>query len=256
MSRPDRFTSDDLKIAVERALQTLSVRRAEIPGTVQWESLRCVGVERAFGAWWQAVLSEAGAENPHLRHALRDLLRARGYGDVEVVTEQDLCSPRPRGEDAAHPDDRAVDRFAVALKAKLAAARAKGRAGWESCDPAALRAGLRDHLAKGDPRDVAAYALFLWARGESTAEPVVFSEDIVRDTTTKALLLLRARHYERPIDGAINWSNIQCVAAEPSRAGWRVTVARADPVNPALHQALIDQMQTWGYADIEVVTEW
>lgn len=31
-----------------------------------------------------------------------------------------------------HPDDAAVDRFAAAIKEKLAQARAKGRGGWDN----------------------------------------------------------------------------------------------------------------------------
>ena len=105
MTHANSLTPTTLQIAVERALQTLSVRRAEIPGTVRWEDLRCVRVERAFGAWWQAVLADAGSENPHLRQALRDLLWARGYGDVEIATEQDLCPPWPTNRDSPHTDE-------------------------------------------------------------------------------------------------------------------------------------------------------
>jgi len=64
-----------------------------------------------------------------------------------------------------HPDDVEVDRFAVAMKAKLAKSRAKGRGGWEQCDPADLSRMLREHVEKGDPRDVANFCMFLWALG-------------------------------------------------------------------------------------------
>lgn len=73
---------------------------------------------------------------------------------------------------AHHPDDEAVDRFAAELKAKLADARAKGRGGWE--DKAQVSAQdlsdmLLAHVFKGDPRDVANFAMFLHQRGESIA---------------------------------------------------------------------------------------
>ena len=68
-----------------------------------------------------------------------------------------------------HPDDMAVDRFAAEMKAKLAAARAKGRDGWEACDPATLSTMLREHVEKGDPRDVANFAMFLWSLGAPIA---------------------------------------------------------------------------------------
>jgi len=61
-----------------------------------------------------------------------------------------------------HTDDLAVDRFAAAMKAKLAAARAKGRSGWETCPPDELSRLLREHVDKGDPRDVANFCMMLW----------------------------------------------------------------------------------------------
>ena len=73
---------------------------------------------------------------------------------------------------ATHPDDEAVDRFAAELKAKLADARAKGRGGWEDkaqVSAQALSDMLLAHVFKGDPRDVANFAMFLHQRGESIA---------------------------------------------------------------------------------------
>ena len=63
----------------------------------------------------------------------------------------------------AHPDDEAVDRFASAMKAKLAAAHKKGRGGWEGCSQTDLSRMLREHVEKGDPCDVANFCLFLWS---------------------------------------------------------------------------------------------
>lgn len=70
-----------------------------------------------------------------------------------------------------HPDDLAVDRFAAAMKEKLAAARAKGRGGWDTEDATAhgLSVLLRRHVDKGDPRDVANFCMFLHQRGEAIA---------------------------------------------------------------------------------------
>lgn len=70
---------------------------------------------------------------------------------------------------AQHPDDEAVDRFAAAMKAKLADARNKGRCGWndkEDCPQEFLSDALRKHVEKGDPRDVANFCMFLHQRGE------------------------------------------------------------------------------------------
>lgn len=68
--------------------------------------------------------------------------------------------------------DALVDAFAAEVKAKLRAAEAKygWNSGWlnPACVPA-LQAELQRHVGKGDPRDVAAYAAFLWFHGMATA---------------------------------------------------------------------------------------
>jgi hypothetical protein len=67
-----------------------------------------------------------------------------------------------------------VVRFARALAAKLADAEVKyGYSdGWRSPDRMdECRAKLLEHIAKGDPRDVAAYCAFLWHHGERTTLP-------------------------------------------------------------------------------------
>lgn len=68
----------------------------------------------------------------------------------------------------AHPDDLAVDRFAVAMKAKLAKKRAEGRGGWggPTCNAEILSQMLRKHVEKGDPVDVANFCMMLHQRGE------------------------------------------------------------------------------------------
>lgn len=65
-----------------------------------------------------------------------------------------------------------VVRFARALASKLSDAEAKyGYSdGWRSNDWLdECRAQLLEHVAKGDPRDVAAYCAFLWHHGEKTS---------------------------------------------------------------------------------------
>jgi hypothetical protein len=77
---------------------------------------------------------------------------------VRRCTAKDAAAPAQSGE----PDDLAVDRFAAAMKDKMAAARAKGRGGWEKCSPEYLTFLLREHVEKGDPRDVANFCMMLW----------------------------------------------------------------------------------------------
>lgn len=74
---------------------------------------------------------------------------------------------------ALHPNTAGlVVRFARALAQKLAAAEVKyGYSdGWRSPEwMDECRAKLLEHVAKGDPRDVAAYCAFLWHHNASTA---------------------------------------------------------------------------------------
>jgi hypothetical protein len=81
----------------------------------------------------------------------------------------------------AHSDDVAVDRFAAAMKAKLAKQRAKGYGGWETCPVERLQGMLFKHVPKGDPVDVANFAMMLSARGAAT----VYEEQWVFDLTGK-----------------------------------------------------------------------
>lgn len=72
-----------------------------------------------------------------------------------------------------HPDDAAVDRLADAMKAKLAQKRHEGRSGWndpDECSTKDLAEQLRRHVAKGDPVDVANFAMMLFNRGGRTDE--------------------------------------------------------------------------------------
>lgn len=83
-----------------------------------------------------------------------------------------IARPAPAAAPEQHPDDTAVDRFSFAMKHKLAAARAKGRGGWddpEQCSVEMLARMLVEHVAKGDPVDVANFALMLHQRGADAA---------------------------------------------------------------------------------------
>lgn len=66
-----------------------------------------------------------------------------------------------------HPDDEAVDKFAAAMHAKMAQARAKGKEGWEERDDLRLIGDLHLSVEGGEYVDAANYAMMLWARGQS-----------------------------------------------------------------------------------------
>lgn len=96
------------------------------------------------------------------------------------VTHEDICNTHEGGpcncdwsaanDGKHHPDDLAVDRFAAAMKAKLAKKRDEGRGGWEDkehCSNAFLSRLLVEHVQKGDPVDVGNLAMMIQQRGES-----------------------------------------------------------------------------------------
>jgi hypothetical protein len=86
------------------------------------------------------------------------------YAGVRAAVKQDM-HPVP----AQHPDTVAVNRFAEEMATKMAQARAKGRDGWETCPPDVLSRMLREHVEKGDPRDVANFCMMLWHLGQPIA---------------------------------------------------------------------------------------
>ncbi len=110
-----------------------------------------------------------------------------GLATVDSDGFTTLAARQPVGDQ--HPDDLAVDAFAAAMKAKMAEARAKGRGGWEDpaqCTAEDLSRMLREHVEKGDARDVANFCMMLHQRGEAIAashpvrqEPVgyLFTDD-------------------------------------------------------------------------------
>ncbi len=150
-----------------------------------------------------ATSAPAGVEG--LRQALEDVCNPLGYlqrmaeaegnklGGMAYAIANDIstvqriardalaASPAPSGQEVAgvqdgveHPDDVAVDRFADRMKAKLAAARGKGRGGWdnpERCSTGYLCTLLHEHVAKGDPVDVANFCMMLAHYGASTTPP-------------------------------------------------------------------------------------
>jgi hypothetical protein len=96
-------------------------------------------------------------------------LYARGDTILVWVNEGDSHSihyetgaPAAPKSTSTHPDDIAVDEFATQMKAKLAIARLKGRAGWQDCDRNDLWRMLRNHVQKGDVRDIANYCMMIW----------------------------------------------------------------------------------------------
>lgn len=87
---------------------------------------------------------------------------------AELEAERDSLRP--------HQDDVAVDRFALAMKAKLAEARAKGRSGWndpQQCSIEFLAQLLVGHLAKGNAGNFEDIANFCMMLHQRRADPQV-----------------------------------------------------------------------------------
>lgn len=79
--------------------------------------------------------------------------------------------------------ERGWREFAPTCRAKMAAKHEQGVRGFEnleSCPPGRLQKKLIDHLAKGDPVDVANFAMMIWYRGESVCAPA--NEERVHET--------------------------------------------------------------------------
>jgi hypothetical protein len=121
--------------------------------------------------------------NEHEQAILEDAIN----GVISGI-EAALAPAEKAGDD---PLDDLVARFSAALLAKLKDAREKyGYAdeGWQYDDwRLSCREQLLKHLAKGDPRDVAAYCAFMWHHGWSTvaATPTPPSVDVVKVGKTK-----------------------------------------------------------------------
>lgn len=120
---------------------------------------------RDDGRGWYAFLEGQSHMGPF---ASEDAAIAAAQTDYERRILSAIEAPS-EGEAVTHPDDIAVDRFAAAMKAKLAKKRGEGRGGWErkdECTAEFLSQLLREHVEKGDPIDVGNLAMMLQQRGE------------------------------------------------------------------------------------------
>lgn len=111
--------------------------------------------------------------------SMTDYERGEAQGRCDMWEEVKRLNATRPAQTEQQPDDAAVDRFAAAMKAKLAKARAKGRGGWddpETCSVEFLAQLLVEHLGKGNAgtfEDVANFCMMLHQRG---ADPMVLAE--------------------------------------------------------------------------------
>lgn len=120
-------------------------------------------------------VNNAEAGDMYFRSWICDDCQGKGW---DRLAYNEVMSGTPAAATTLHPDDLAVDRFATAMKAKLAVARAKGRHGWddpENCTEEFLATLLVNHIPKGNAgnfEDIANLAMMLHQRG---ADPVVLA---------------------------------------------------------------------------------
>lgn len=108
-------------------------------------------------------------ESAHAQDAREAREKALGLEDQSTLRLGYYDEPATERNEFAHSDDLAVDRFATAMKAKLAKKREEGRGGWDDkdqCSGDLLSILLREHVEKGDPLDIGNLAMMLHQRGE------------------------------------------------------------------------------------------
>jgi hypothetical protein len=138
----------------------------------EWQS-RYMGDPRQPGHWerstnpaWAKAVYEGCANH----------INEHGWETRPLYAALQSSQPVEAGE-VFDTDFLCVDSFAEAMKQKLLAARLKGRSGWQDCDPEDLSRMLREHVEKGDPRDVANFCMFLWHLNQpiaaQPAKPIV-----------------------------------------------------------------------------------
>lgn len=135
-----------------------------------------------------------------------------------------------------------VRRFSQALAEKLAAAEAKyGYSdGWASPDwMDECRTKLMEHIAKGDPRDVAAYCAFLWHHGASTAQGNLIAPKCLSNEEVDAIWWA---HNEEPTP-TFRFSVTQAIASALTRR-WIASAPSTPPtaVVEAVPLAVTDEM--------------
>lgn len=134
--------------------------------------------ERAVPEGWREVLQGMRDNAECYGQYSKDLADTVLYDAMNALGHLEEAAPAAPA--APHPDDAMVDNLAAAMKVKMAKQRAKGYGGWDDpsiCSAEDLQRMLFEHIAKGDPVDVANFAGMLFARGERTALPAARGED-------------------------------------------------------------------------------
>lgn len=149
-----------------------------------------------------------------------------------------------------HPDDLAVDRFAVAMKAKMAKQRAKGYGGWNDaniCTVESLSQMLIEHVPKGDTVDVANFAMMLHQRGSAIVQPVAAEsgQSVVLPRHWFGELLALCGPEQHELRERVSNS------VRPATAGWKLVPAEPtdEMLNAAHEVAYVLRHNEWRYTE-------
>lgn len=86
------------------------------------------------------------------------------------------------------PDDVAIEQFADAMRKKMARKSKEGREGWQNCSERSLARMLIEHIEKGDPVDIANFAMMLW---HNKAHRSAIPKELRKYALTDAALTLK-----------------------------------------------------------------
>ncbi len=145
-------------------------------GTI--ENLRSLTETSSLSTGTILVIAMAISELENYRHALLQISALRGYtgenqGRVAGYRVAAEIAETALSGESQHSDDLAVDRFASAMKAKLAKKRGQGFGGWndpEECHIDYLVSLLTQQIherAVLDPVDIGNFAMMIFNRPES-----------------------------------------------------------------------------------------
>ena len=101
---------------------------------------------------------------PDVDEALRSFSEDATADNAVCVVRAILAAAPVPQQPEQHSDDLAVDRFATAMKARMAEMRAKGKSGWEDCPVERLDSLLRATTDYTQPVDTGNYAMMLYNR--------------------------------------------------------------------------------------------
>ncbi len=138
---------------------------------------------RSMQAEVERLRDRIGAQNNHISE-INSRLQIPEDANGDLEQERDQLKALREGE-LHHNDDVVAAMFSMAMREKLAKKRADGRGGWDDkdiCTEGFLNKMLCGHIEKGDPVDVANFAMMLWYRNEKTSIAAHDAKVIERET--------------------------------------------------------------------------